>query len=97
MSGSWKAALKASASALRPKSQAMYLTRTSPMTRESMAEAIRTKVAVKAVWRCEGRKRKRARCQRGGLEVDTMQDGLILPFERRHELFARSHTCKLPI
>lgn len=47
MSGSWKAALKASASALRPKSQAMYLTRTNPMTRESMVVAMSSSVALK--------------------------------------------------
>lgn len=58
----------------------MYLTRTRPMTRESMADTTRTSVAVKAVWRCEGRNSEIARRQRGAFEVETMKNGLILPF-----------------
>ena len=57
----------------------MYLTRTSPMTRESIAEAINKRVAVRAVWRCEGRRSENALCQRGAFEVEAIKDGLILP------------------
>lgn len=35
-------------------------------------------MAVKAVWRCEGRRTESARCQRGGFGIETMRDGLIL-------------------
>lgn len=58
----------------------MYLTRTRPITREAIADAISRSVALNAVWRCEGRKKEKARCQRGAFEVETMRDGLILPF-----------------
>ena len=54
MSGSTKAALKASASMPRPKSQAMYLMRTRPMMRDRKVEAISTTVALKTVCACEG-------------------------------------------
>src|SRR6185437_1123660 len=73
MSGSWKAALKASAAAVRPRSQAMYLVLTSPMTREAMTEDMSRSVAVKAVWLWEGRRMARARRQRGGVEVEDIE------------------------
>jgi hypothetical protein len=41
----------------------MYFTRTRPMIRERKAESINSRVAVKAVWRCEGRKIRSVRCQ----------------------------------
>src|SRR6185437_8242198 len=69
MSGSWKAALKASAAALRPSSQAMYLVLTSPMTRDAMTDAMSSSVAVKAVWLWEGLRAASARRQRGVEEV----------------------------
>ena len=78
MSGSWNAEFSASAAAVRPKSQAMYFVLTRPMTREAMAEAIKRRVAVKAVWLCEGRRTESALCQRGVVEEDAMQDVLIL-------------------
>ena len=59
----------------------MYLTRTSPITRESMAETMRIMVAENALWRCEGWKSESAFCQRGTFGVETMRDGLILPFD----------------
>jgi hypothetical protein len=48
-----------------------------------MAEATRRSVAVKAVWRCEGRRSENALCQRGAFEVETMKNGLILPFREK--------------
>lgn len=41
----------------------MYFTRTRPMIRDRNAESISSSVAVKAVWRCEGRKTRIMRCQ----------------------------------
>ena len=61
MSGSTKAALKASASMPLPKSQAIYLRRARPIMCERKAEAISTRVAVKTVCVCEGRSNPRAR------------------------------------
>jgi hypothetical protein len=49
MSGSTKAALKASASGPRPKSQTMYLTRTRPMMRDRKVETISNTVAAKTL------------------------------------------------
>src|SRR5579871_6312189 len=66
MSGRTKAPLRASAVMPRPKSQRMYLTRTRPMMRERKVEAIRTRVALKAVWAWDGRKAPSARAQRVG-------------------------------
>lgn len=61
MSGSTNAALNASASMPRPKSQAIYLTRASPMMRDRKADAISTRVAVKAVCAYDGRSNPAAR------------------------------------
>ena len=54
MSGRTKAALKASASTPRPKSQTMYLTRTSPMMRERNVDTMSTTVAEKTLCAWEG-------------------------------------------
>ena len=64
MSGSTNAALRASAVMPRPKSQTMYLTRTSPMMRDRNVDAINTRVAVNAVCACDGRSAPRARAHR---------------------------------
>src|SRR5215469_3256106 len=64
MSGSTKAALRASAVAPRPKSQRMYLTRTRPMMRDRNVETISTRVAVNAVCAWDGRSAPSARPHR---------------------------------
>src|ERR1035438_2311248 len=64
MSGSTKAAFSASASTPRPKSQTMYLTRTSPMIRERKVDAISRMGAVTAVCACDGRSNPRPRAHR---------------------------------
>ena len=66
MSGSTKAPFSASAAMPRPKSQTMYLTRTSPMMRDRKVDAISRMVAVKAVCAREGRSSPRPRAQREG-------------------------------
>src|ERR1700739_4268618 len=73
MSGSWKEAMKASAAAERPSSQAMYLVRTSPMRLEAIVADISSSVAVKAVWRCEGVSTAKARRQRGVIEEEAIR------------------------
>src|SRR6185437_10501831 len=88
MSGSWKAALKASAAAVRPRSQAMYLVLTSPMTREAMTEDMSRSVAVKAVWLWEGRRMARARRQRGGVEVEDIEIDSTGDWPSRRKRFA---------
>ena len=52
---------------------AMYLTRTRAMTRERMAEPMSSRVAVKAVWLCEGRSTASALRQRGVVDDDAMK------------------------
>src|ERR1017187_8191084 len=69
MSGRTKAALKASASTPRPKSQTMYLTRTRPMMRDRKVDAMRTMVAEKTECACDGRSRARPRAHRERVEV----------------------------
>src|SRR5215472_11204550 len=78
MSGSTKAPLRASAVMPRPKSQRMYFTRTSPMTRDRNVETIRTRVAVNAVWACEGRRAPKARAHRdcGVVRKGSVEGGL---------------------
>src|ERR1017187_7873180 len=66
MSGSTNAALNASASMPRPKSQAMYLIRARPMMRDRKVDAISTRVAVKTVCACEGRSNPRPRVHLDG-------------------------------
>ena len=80
MSGSTNAALKASASTPRPKSQTMYLTRTSPMMRDRKVDTISRMVAEKAVCACEGRSIPRPRAQRDG-SLGKVELVAILPLE----------------
>ena len=67
MSGSTKAALRASAGMPRPKSQTVYLTRTRPIMRERKVETMRSTVAEKAECACAGCSipRRRASVERG--------------------------------
>ena len=64
MSGSTNAALNASASVPLPKSQAMYLVRTRPITLESAVETIRITVAENAECACVGRSAPNTRAKR---------------------------------
>jgi len=66
MSGSTNAAVNASASVPRPKSQTIYCTRTSPMMRDKNVETISTMVAENALCVCDGRSSPNARAQREG-------------------------------
>src|ERR1700722_2389556 len=66
MSGSTNAAVNASASVPRPKSQTMYWTRTSPIMRAKKVEIISTMVAENALCVCDGRSSPNARAHREG-------------------------------
>src|SRR5271166_1180593 len=89
MSGSTKAALKASASVPLPKSHAMYLVRTSPITLESAVEIIRITVAENAECACVGRRAPSTRAMRdrygvGGASFTQVDSNLrrLRPFAR---------------
>ncbi len=73
MSGRTKAALSASACTPRPKSQTMYLTRTSPMMRERNVDTMSTTVAEKMLCAWEG-------CRRRHERAPTVSDARRLSF-----------------
>ncbi len=79
MSGRTKAALRASASTPRPKSQTMYLTRTRPMMRERNVDTMSTTVAEKMLCAWDGCRRPRTRAHHGRRRLSFHLGGEVQP------------------